>query len=114
MMLVLGWAHFAASVQIEGVFEKTPIVCPLRFITGLKCAFCGMTHAWIAIARGDFLLAMRENLLSIPVFIMGVLTLGMFSFNYRFEQNSGEKRRITLFISSVLIVYAILRNIYSF
>src|SRR5512137_2263499 len=27
--------------------------CPFRLATGLPCASCGMTHAFVALARGD-------------------------------------------------------------
>src|SRR5512137_1544785 len=27
--------------------------CPFRLATGLPCATCGMTHAFVALARGD-------------------------------------------------------------
>lgn len=27
--------------------------CPFRALTGLPCASCGMTHAFVALARGD-------------------------------------------------------------
>jgi len=27
--------------------------CPFRLVTGLPCATCGMTHAFVALARGD-------------------------------------------------------------
>lgn len=30
------------------------IGCPIRFITGIPCAGCGMTRAWMAVLRLDF------------------------------------------------------------
>jgi hypothetical protein len=30
-----------------------PYECPFRAITGLPCASCGMTHAFVGLARGD-------------------------------------------------------------
>jgi hypothetical protein len=30
-----------------------PFVCPLRGLAGIPCATCGMTHAFVRLARGD-------------------------------------------------------------
>ncbi len=35
--------------------------CLFRRLTGLKCPFCGMTHAVVAVDHGHFLLAARQN-----------------------------------------------------
>jgi hypothetical protein len=43
-----------------GVARFLPVLalhseCPFRAITGLPCASCGMTHAFVALAHGDAL-----------------------------------------------------------
>lgn len=35
--------------------------CLFRRLTGLKCPFCGMTHAVVAVDHGHFLLAARQD-----------------------------------------------------
>lgn len=29
------------------------ITCPIRFLTGISCAGCGMSRAWLSLLRGD-------------------------------------------------------------
>lgn len=66
------------------IFEATPvngiILCPFRAITGIECAGCGMTRAWVALAKGELSLAVAFNpfgplLLSLSVlkaFFLGI------------------------------------------
>ena len=35
--------------------------CPFRLATGLPCATCGMTHAFVAMARGELALAWASS-----------------------------------------------------
>ena len=37
------------------------ITCPFKAATGLPCASCGMTHAFVAMARGDLALAWSSS-----------------------------------------------------
>ncbi len=36
--------------------------------TGMKCSFCGMTHAFVHLFFGEWQEAFRQNLLSLPLF----------------------------------------------
>ncbi len=38
-----------------------PFTCPLKGIAGIPCATCGMTHAFVHLARGDVGLAVRAS-----------------------------------------------------
>lgn len=40
-------AAFYAAMQLVG------ITCPIRFLTGISCAGCGMSRAWLALLRLD-------------------------------------------------------------
>ncbi len=43
----------AAIVLLYGAFAFSGIGCPIKFVTGISCAGCGMTRAWISVLRGD-------------------------------------------------------------
>lgn len=54
------------------IMELAGITCPIRYITGISCAGCGMSRAWLALLRGDFNLALYYHplvLLPIPALI---------------------------------------------
>ena len=35
------------------LMESAGITCPIRFLTGISCAGCGMSRAWLSLLRGD-------------------------------------------------------------
>lgn len=49
--------------------------CPFRQATGLLCPGCGMTHALISLAKGDWAAAAAHNALVfvLPVVLLAVL-----------------------------------------
>lgn len=48
--------------------ELVGITCPIRFVTGVSCAGCGMSRAWLALLRLDFAQAFRYHpLCLVPV-----------------------------------------------
>ena len=42
-----------AVVVLYTAMESIGITCPIKFITGLSCAGCGMSRAWIAFLQLD-------------------------------------------------------------
>lgn len=36
------------------VLYAAGITCPIKFVTGVSCAGCGMTRAWLSVLRLDF------------------------------------------------------------
>lgn len=40
-------AAFYAVIELAGV------TCPIRFLTGISCAGCGMSRAWISLIKSD-------------------------------------------------------------
>lgn len=47
----------AAVVAAVALFyvglETLGVTCPIKFLTGISCAGCGMSRAWLALLRGD-------------------------------------------------------------
>ena len=39
--------------------EAFGVTCPIRFLTGISCAGCGMSRAWLSLLRLDFAGAFR-------------------------------------------------------
>lgn len=43
----------AAIALFYVVIEAFGVTCPILFLTGISCAGCGMSRAWMALLRGD-------------------------------------------------------------
>lgn len=82
--------------------------CPLRRTTGLLCAFCGMTHSWIAVFKGDIGRALQENLLG--PFVLAASNLWAIVMLTRKKPFNWHPRAAVL-ILAVLLTYAVARNI---
>lgn len=46
-----------AIVILYIVLAVVGIGCPIAYLTGISCAGCGMTRAWLAVLSGDFTMA---------------------------------------------------------
>ncbi len=44
------------------------ITCPIKFLTGISCAGCGMTRAWLCLLRGDIGAAFSYH----PLFLLPI------------------------------------------
>jgi hypothetical protein len=101
--------HFYSEAAFITQIESLPIVCPLRRLTGLLCSFCGMTHAWIYFWHGDFLRAMEENKLALPLFFLTpVLALSIGATSFWTEPRI---RKSGIGFMMMLLAYAVLRNL---
>lgn len=93
--------------QIEQSLGHGP-QCVLKSWTGLLCSFCGMTHSWIALLKGDWSRAVHENALGIPLFgftvaaaVAAILKPSLWLWN-----------RFAVWASiAVLVIYFLLRNL---
>lgn len=43
----------AAIVLFYVIIESLGVTCPIRFLTGVSCAGCGMSRAWLSLVRLD-------------------------------------------------------------
>lgn len=58
--------------------ERIWIPCPIKTIFGIRCPGCGMTHALVALLRGDLRRAMHFNpfvLVLAPLLLLGLIDL---------------------------------------
>lgn len=71
--LLLGLAIIGISVTATP-FDDSPVsLCPFRAFSGLPCAGCGMTRAFIHLGHGNFRNAAMQNPLSFPVALLLVV-----------------------------------------
>lgn len=58
------------------IFGITGIGCPIKFLTGISCAGCGMTRAWWCLCHGDLHRACYYHpLFWLPIFATFVILL---------------------------------------
>ena len=59
------WAALLASLALLGMLTPPDLpVCGFRWLTGCLCPFCGLTHAFFALAKGHVAEALRWHALS--------------------------------------------------
>ena len=73
--------------RIENFLHSVPYRCPLRMITGWKCAFCGMTHSWISLFRGEMMTAFHENLFGPLLWVGAIVFLVSLSLKKKLSLN---------------------------
>ncbi len=94
---------FAAIALIYIVFYIVGVGCPIKFLTGISCAGCGMTRAFIALLHLDVASAFHYHPLFPLVFVAGAIAL----FRKRIP---GKLYRISLFtITGVFLIIYLLR-----
>ncbi len=72
----------AAVVLLYVVIESVGITCPIRFVTGISCAGCGMSRAWLSLLRGDIRMAFYYH----PLFLLPVVALLVWIFKNKLPQ----------------------------
>ena len=66
--LALVPAAFVLSAVLGEAVHHGPVLCLFRLSTGLPCAGCGLTRAFVALSRGDLDAALGFNLLAPAVY----------------------------------------------
>ena len=51
-----------AVVVLYMAMESIGITCPIKFITGISCAGCGMSRAWLAFLQLDMAKKSRKDM----------------------------------------------------
>ena len=71
-----GWTALAAIVLFYLIIESLGVTCPIRFLTGVSCAGCGMSRAWLSLLKLDFAAAFAYHpLFWLPLPAAGVILL---------------------------------------
>jgi hypothetical protein len=100
---------FPEKESLLAHLDSLPPVCPLKIFLGLKCAFCGMTHAFVHLLYLDFHEAYKANALSIPL-ATGLLLAPLFMI-IRYPWRPKLSSRGVVLSILVLGVYAVFRNL---
>ncbi len=104
-LILIPWFVVILVIHLFGlspyrVLECIPLYCPFRAISGIPCPGCGMTRAFLALAEGDFLGALRFNPLSIPLFAF--LVISSFNIHLTVYQRARD-RLLTVLLFMVLL-----------
>ncbi len=92
------WAAVAAIIGMYGMMGMMGITCPILFMTGISCAGCGMTRAWLSLFRLDFGAAFYYH----PLFWLPALLIVLFLFEKRiFKQWSWLWAALFLFVYGI-------------
>lgn len=93
MKTIKGWLGLISIIFIYGIFSFLRIGCPIKFITGISCAGCGMTRAWISLCHGQIRRAFSFHpLVFVPL---------IYSIVYIFKNKMNKK--IFLLITNIAI-----------
>ncbi len=90
----------AAVVVLYGIFGLVGIGCPIKFITGISCAGCGMTRAWLSLLHGDFTGAYYYHPLFLLPAVVVLLILNRNRINSKLYKGS-----LALIVVIFLVVY---------
>lgn len=87
----------AVIVLFYVVLESLGVTCPILFLTGVSCAGCGMSRAWLALLRLDVAAAFRFH----PLFWLPVPVAVGFLFRRRIPR---KVRRVLLILVCALFL----------
>lgn len=76
-MKVKDWIELSSIIiLVYWIFDIVGIGCPIKYLTGISCAGCGMTRAWLSVLKLDFSMAFYYHpLFFIPPIAMVVILL---------------------------------------
>ncbi len=90
-------------IILYGAFHILEIGCPIRFLTGISCAGCGMTRAWLSIIKLD----VRNAFYYHPLFWIPPLVVGIVLFKNKISKKSYSF--LIIFISVIFITVYVIR-----
>ena len=85
---------FITITAVYAVLHTLNIGCPIKFITGISCAGCGMTRAWFSVLELNFLQAFHFH----PLF----WTVPVIFFVYLFRKRISN--RTLRFVKGITII----------
>lgn len=91
-----------AIILVYALFSFTGIGCPIKFLTGISCAGCGMTRAWFSVLDFDFKSAFSYHPLFwlVPIAVLWIILKKKIN-------NKLYKAGVAIVIALFLIVYLV-------
>lgn len=66
----------AIIVGFYALLQCFGVTCPIKYLTGVSCAGCGMTRAWLSLLQGDVSSAFAYH----PLFLLPIPAVILFLF----------------------------------
>lgn len=85
------------------IIEALGVTCPILYLTGISCAGCGMSRAWLSVLHGDFSAAFHYH----PLFWFMIPIVLLFIFRRLFS--SRTKNILLITVCSIFIVTYLIR-----
>ena len=84
------------------IIELLGVTCPIKYLTGISCAGCGMSRAWLSVLHGDISMAFYYH----PLFLLVIPMIILFLLKDRFSPKI-RKILIGIFVGIFLVTYLI-------
>lgn len=84
------------------IIELLGVTCPIKYLTGISCAGCGMSRAWLSVLHGDISMAFYYH----PLFLLVIPMIILFFLKDRFSSKI-RKILICIFVSIFLVTYLV-------
>ena len=97
------------------IIQFTPfgIPCVFHLVTGLDCPGCGISRMFVALSRGDILLAAQSNLLVLCLLPFGLVLGGYKAWQYvrTGKMPTGKVEKVFYIVAFLLcVIFFIVRN----
>ena len=97
-----GLTALTAIVFAYAFMEAVGITCPIRYLTGISCAGCGMSRAWLSLLKGDVAAAFAFH----PLFMLPPVALGFWLCREKLSEKM-RKLLLWLLIAAFLLTYVV-------
>ena len=87
-------AAFYGGMQLIG------ITCPIKWVTGISCAGCGMTRAWLSFLLGK---GLKAALAYHPLFFMVIPALALYLLRRRLPESAGRLLLLSLVLALLIL-----------
>lgn len=105
-----GWAIVSFGVYYVLIHVLSDVFCPLLWVTGIPCAGCGMTRAFLYLLGGQFQRAMHMN----PSVLL-VICFSVYFCVFRYglgKKVKGLKISLIILVAGMLIIYGYRMRMY--